>query len=168
MTKDAFLTAAGDETNRAVFLAAKFSPDQMEYQPGEKSRTTLKLLQYLTVCMDGIAEFFVTGANDHFAELQKKADAVTFENFADKMNAQQAGLEKAVGGISDEDWTGKDVKLPWGFDRKLCDAMVEGPLAFIIAYRMQLFLYLKAQDPTFGTWECWGATDNPERLKADA
>jgi hypothetical protein len=168
VNQEAFLIAARDETNRAVFLASKLSADHLEYQPTDKSRTTMKLLQYLAVSMAGMAEALITGKTDHFAAIQAKADAVTFDSFADAMNAQQAGLETWVRGVDASEWTDKDVKLPWGPERKLCDAMVEGPLSFIIAYRMQLFLYLKVQDPSYGTWECWGASDNPERVKAEA
>ena len=141
-------------------LATKVPDGGHDYRPSENQRSTLELLQYLSFCALGGAYSAVDGSYDRYQELAKESESVTAEGFAAAMDSQAARLVSFFSEISDESFDkGEgshplDGKMPLGF------ALVEVPLKWMVAYRMQLFLHCKAAgNDTIWSPNCWGGVD---------
>ena len=145
------------------FLGAKTPPDKLDYRPSPGQRSALELLQYLTLCGHRIAEVVLTENWALREEYAKESELVTLETFAAAMDRQADRLRTLVAGIADEEWSTRTVRLPWGHETSVPGLLLNATIKFLVAYRMQLFLYLKAMGRTdLGTAQCWLGTD-PEQ-----
>ncbi|MCZ6788159.1 MAG: hypothetical protein O7E54_13440 [Planctomycetota bacterium] len=138
------------------FLGARVPPGNLDYRPSPKQRSTLELLQYLTLCGHRIAEIVLTENWDLREKYAKESELVTLESFAAAMDRQAERLRQLVSGIADEEWSTRTVRLPWGHETSVPGLFLDATIKFLVAYRMQLFLYLKAIGRTdLGTAQCW-------------
>ena len=148
------------EVDVIKFLGAKVPPERLDYRPSPEQRSALELLQYLTLCGHRIAEVVLTenwALRDEYAQ---EAERVTLESFGAAMDRQADRLRKLVAGIADEEWATRTVRLPWGVETSVPGLFLDATLKFLVAYRMQLFLYLKSMGRTdLGTAQCWLGTD---------
>ena len=88
--------------------------------------------------------------------------SLSADDFCGAMDRQLAEVKDKVGPISEEDFFSRETTFPTGDKSILGAALVNLPLKFITAYRMQLFLYLKSVGRSeLNTISCWCGFDKP-------
>jgi hypothetical protein len=164
--KKAFLASLRHETKVITHLAAQLRPDQLDYRPTEKQRSTLELLQYLTITGSAATLYAITGKWDHWDAQEEKAKSVGLASFPKALKAQLALITKSLAKLNDSALKRKPVKTFAGQKMSLGAGLVEMVLKPYTAYRMQLFLYAKASGLShLGTSDCW-AGRSPKAAKA--
>ena len=163
LTKDELIASLQNEVRILSHLISKIDRDKLDYRPSPKQRSTLELLQYLSMMGPTIVRYAVSDTPDFavWGPAAEAANARGFEQTVAVINAQSEEYAALLGGLSDKDWR---VEVP-GFDgRKVPRGVfiVNAVLCGCAAYRTQLFLYLKACGrEELGTMNLWGGVDAP-------
>ncbi|HSN13895.1 MAG TPA: hypothetical protein VLT61_04635 [Anaeromyxobacteraceae bacterium] len=160
ISKTHLLGSLHHECTVAQHLFTKLPPDSFDYRPSATQRSTLELLQYLSVI--GIAGATCMAEQDwkRFAPFGERAKAMTAEGFPAAMERQKAELTALFDALSDERLATQQAPLPAGGTQPLAVALMNGPLKWLTAYKLQLFLYAKATGATgIGTANAWRGTD---------
>jgi Zn-dependent oligopeptidase len=161
ITKEQFVQNLVREIDIIKHLAEKVDSTKLDYRPTEKQRSTLELLQYLGQMVHTGVSAYIAGDQALYVELSKNKDAVTFENFISKMDEQSKFAEEAIGALSEEDM--KRESTIWGTTAPLALQLL-GVLKNVVAYKMQLFLYIKAcGNANIGTSNLWAGVDMPPK-----
>jgi len=143
-------------------LATKIPGDGLDYRPTPAQRSTLELLRYLTYGaihgVHGLASGWKQDPN--VLALQERAHTLERPGFAGAMDEQADALRHAMSMVSDEDLAAKVIDLPWGGSEPLCRMLLMFGPQCLAAYRMQLFLYVKAAgNHDVNTENCWFGRD---------
>ena len=96
-------------------------------------------------------------------KVQEVLNSVNVDEFCALMDQQQSDVESIINSIPEDDMLHKETSLPNGQTSILGAALVNWPLKFLAAYRMQLFLYLKSGCglSDLSTYNCWMGIDKP-------
>lgn len=166
LTKDELIGALKDEIRILLHLASKVDPQRLDYRPAAKQRSTLELLQYLTIVgpihLRTIASgvFSMEAWRDTWRDQQKAASARGFEETTQEIARLNELFGEVIGVLSDD-----DLRAPIEmFGRKASRGLwiVRLVLGHYTAYRMQLFLYLKASGrEELNTMNLWVGMDAP-------
>ena len=162
ITREQLLNSIQHDVNVCKHLYSKITPDRLNFRPTPGQRSLLELLQYLTVC--GIAPIsgLLTGDWTEARQASEKSKENRFEDFCNAMDRQMAEIKKMVHDIPEADFQSKEVSLPTGQKSVLGQALLNFPLKFMAAYRMQLFLYLKESGLSeLNTYNAWMGIDKP-------
>lgn len=147
-------------------LAKKVPPGGHDYRPSLDQRSTLELLQYLSMCALGGCYAVYDGDYDRYRELARSSESVTAEGFEAAIDAQAERLETFFAELSDETFERHEATHPLDGTMPLQQALLEVPVKWMTAYRMQLFLYCKAAgNDAIWSPNCWGGVDmeRPEK-----
>jgi hypothetical protein len=168
LTKQELITALQEEIRILLHLASKVDPAKLDYRPTPTQRTTLEVLQYLTI----MAPIHLRGVMaDTFDMDAWRNDWNTGEAAAKAMNLQQAKdaiaahsslFAELLGPCSDADLRA-EISI---FGRKASrgSMIVSLVLSHFTAYRMQLFLYLKSSGhEELNTMNLWVGMDPVQR-----
>ena len=162
VSKVEILSSISDEIKIIKHLASKIKAEHLGYQPSDKQRTMLQLLQYLTYCGMGSATTVVTGTRDHGKKMNEDSTKDTLNNFSAAMDDQMKHIVDILKDLDDHALNEKDSSQPWGVTQKAGAALINKSLKFLVGYRMQLFLYMKAAGITgLATSNCWLGVDAP-------
>ena len=162
LNKSELLSSLQHEVRILLHLAGKVDPQMRDYRPTPKQRSTLELLQYMSIMGPGLIRAAKAGRFDPAAWTveEKKAAARGFDETVAAIAAQREEYQTLLDGLSDEDMRA-EIEM---FGRK----QIRGPflVALVLgghaAYRTQLFLYLKACGrDELGTMNLWGGMDAP-------
>lgn len=136
------------------------------YRPSEGQRSTLELLQYLAIVgpihfRGALAERFDMDAwRSAWQEGQSAAREMDAAAAKDAIAAHPALYEELLGGCPDAHLN-ETVEM-FGSTMSRGAWLVSLVLCHYAAYRMQLFLYLKASGlPELNTMNLWAGTDAP-------
>jgi hypothetical protein len=139
-------------------LAVLIEEKDLSYRPHEKVRSTYELMQYLS----GVGSFMMRRfvKNDITPELREKVTAfrntLTIQNFQVRLDEQWKEIQDYMGEISEHDLLNKEIELPWKEKMVLGTAIINAPIKWLAAYRMELFMYLKLNGrPDLGTKDAW-------------
>ena len=143
-SKEQFIESLQLETNICKYLFTKVPGDKMDYRPTENQRSMLELLQYLTSCVKTSANCLIEDDWSSAATDMEKIKTLSVDDFCDAMDRQLAEVKDKIGPITEADFFNRNTTFPTGDKSILGAALINFPLKFITAYRMQLFLYLKA------------------------
>jgi hypothetical protein len=145
-------------------LATKVPEGSLDYRPSPPQRSMLELMQYMT-CMASVpVSFTVTGSWDHAESLEKEAESVTPENFAEAMDRQIARIEEMLSDLDEAAATTAPSQMPWGSPTTVAAGLMDMGLKTYVAYRMQFFLYVKANGVAdIGPANCWAGVDMPRQ-----
>jgi len=161
-TLDSYISTWRKESRICVNLAGKIPAGGLDYRPTASQRTTLELLRYLSYGpYNGVHRTLLGdwGAGRPTAEVIAGMPAADFPS---RMAWQADAVERELRAVPESDLLTKDMTFPWGETVKRAEALLT-PLRWLIGYRMQLFLYLKAAgNPQLGTAECWRAPEAPK------
>ena len=155
---DSFIASFSLECGICIRLYEKMPPGALDYRPTPGQRSTLELLRYLSYGpYNGIRRIL---AGDW--SLGRSASDVTKDmppsDFPRRMlwqSEEVARLMRAANPLALERDT---ITFPWGDTMKKGEGLVNHPLKWLVAYRMQLFLYLKAAGAKgLGTKDLWRA-----------
>ncbi len=161
ITKEQYLQSLLKEIDIIKHLAEKIDRAKLEYRPTEKQRSTLELLQYIGQMVTTAVNGYIAGDQQVYIDGMKAKDSVTFENFISKMDEQAEFAKEKMGALTEEDMM-KESTI-FGNSRSLAMHLLQ-VLKSVTAYKMQLFLYIKASgNSSIGTSNLWGGHDMPAK-----
>ena len=109
LTKAELIGALKDEIRILLHLASKVDPQRLDYRPAAKQRSTLELLQYLTIVgpihLRTIASgvFSMEAWRDTWRDQQKAASARGFEETTQEIARLNELFGEVIGVLSDDD-----------------------------------------------------------------
>lgn len=160
LTTPELLGALQHEVRILLHLAGKFNHDSLAYRPTPEQRSSLELLQYLTMMGPLLARSLVAGSfdADAWTEAEAEAESLSFEQAASAIAAQSTLYAGMLDGFTDAAW-----RVPvemFGTTASRGAHMVNLVLGGYAAYRTQLFLYLKSCGrEELGTTNLWAGMD---------
>ncbi len=154
-TKENFIKSLENEVRIIKHLGTKVTPDISAYKPSSAQRSTLELLQYLSAVGSGIMKAIQTENLKAWSEYDEFRKGVNQENFSEKMDAELSDMKETFAKFSDADFS-KEVDF---YGKDTVAAHMVNILRNFSAYRMQLFLYIKANGVSVNTMNLWGGMD---------
>ena len=164
LTKPELIASLQDEVRILLHLASKIDRAKLDYRPTPKQRSTMELLQYLTVMGPGLIRAAKAGTFDAAAwtvaeEAAKKRD---FDQTLAAIAAHQGAYAELLADLSDADLRA-EIDM-FGNKTSRGAFIVNLVLCGCAAYRMQLFLHLKACGrEELGTMNLWAGADEPAK-----
>jgi hypothetical protein len=160
-TKQNLIDTLSNEFRIIKHLAEKIPTGTDGYKPTEGQRTTLELLQYLSSIFANATHVILEGTTDAYKTAPLNGSETTQENFAEKMDEQLSVWKELMEKFDDEELL-KIINLYMMGDKTKAEYLVDNLLKWAAAYKMQLFLYIKASgNSTIGTSNLWGGMDMP-------
>jgi hypothetical protein len=157
---EAFIKSYQTDSSICARLYGKIPAGGLDYRPTQGQRTTLELLRYISKGPYNGVRRIVAGdwtLGKPAVELSKDMPA---SDFVAMMHWQSDEVARIVREANPIDLEEGYVLLPWGENSKRGEALVNYPLKWLTAYRMQLFLYLKAAGaPELATPDLWRLTE---------
>jgi hypothetical protein len=147
---------------REIFLLKQLSsyiePRDLDFRPAEKMRSTMELMQYLSGVGATMLRWFIKNDlnPDEWVKIRQYRQTLTLENFKERLDEQMEQIVMYMGMISEEDLNTIEVQLPSKEKMILGSAIINAPIKWLAAYRMQLFTYLKMNGRNdISTSEAW-------------
>lgn len=164
LTKEETIAALQNEVRLVLHLMSKIEPSMLDYRPSPKQRSLLELCRYFIPMAPVQLRFVIAGD----FTMEKWAPAWTAEaSAANVMNLEQvksalakqsALFAEMLAPVPDSDFR-KEIEM---FGNRATRGMwiVRLPITHFAAYRMQLFLYLKACGlEALNTMNLWAGLD---------
>ena len=164
LTKDELISALQNEVRILLHLASKVDPAKLDYRPTPKQRSMLELLQYMVIVGPIHVRSIKAGSFDLDAwrnmwrAEESVAKAMNLEEVKAAIGKQPALFAELLGSCSDADLRA-EIEM---FGRKASRGatLVNLVLCHYVAYRMQLFLYLKGCGrEELSTLNLWAGVD---------
>jgi hypothetical protein len=162
LTKPELIASFQNEVRILLHLASKVDRAQLGYRPTPKQRSTLELLQYLTLMGPALIGAAKTGQFDVAAWTagEKAAAARDFDQTVAALGAQSDLYAALLGDMSDADFRG-EIEM-FGAKWTRGSFIINQGLCACATYRTQLFLYLKACGrEELNTMNLWAGVDAP-------
>lgn len=159
-TREQFWKSVQNEIRIIKHLATKVPEGKGDYRPSEAQRSTLELMQYLSATGATTMKVMLSENKDSYKDYEDFKAGVALENFSEKMDEQERDMKEMFGKLSDEDLK-KEFDY-YGLKTK-SEHLVDGILKTFAAYRMQLFLYIKACGVDVNTYNVWVGMDDPTK-----
>jgi hypothetical protein len=163
MTKQELIASLQNEVRLVVHLAGKVDPARLDYRPTAKQRSTIELLQYLSMMGPTYIQYIKTASKD--ASIWESAAAAAAKRDLAQtiaaIAAQHDTYAAMLGEMSDADFRTESLAADGSTTTK-GSSLVNAVLCGCAAYRMQLFLYLKASGrEDLSTMNLWAGADAP-------
>lgn len=157
MYKDHLLLNIEREIILLKQLASVIEEKDLDFRPTEKVRSTHELMQYLSAIGSTILIWFIDGLTpEQRAERREYHKTVTIANFSERIDEQWVTIQQYINAITEEELLTKEIELPWKEKMVLGAAIMNAPVKWLAAYRMELFLYLKMNGHAeLGTKDAW-------------
>ena len=162
LTNSELVASLKHEVNILLHLAGKIDRAQLDYRPTPKQRSTLELLQYLTIMGPELMKVARTGVFDipAWTAAEKKAATLDFDQVLAAIAGEKDTYERALAAFSDDELRGEIA--PFGSKSSRGGFIVNLILCGHAAYRTQLFVYLKACGrEELSTMNLWAGADPP-------
>jgi hypothetical protein len=163
LTKSELITLLQKEVRVLLHLVSKIDAAMLNYRPTPKQRSTIELLRYLT----NMGPMLVRYAKGQPLDAAAMADAIETANARDfdetviALAAQADVYVELLADMSDADFRGATTGFD-GLPVTLGQFLVNHVIGQCAAYRMQLFLYLKACGrDELNTMNLWVGVDAP-------
>ena len=162
MTKSELIASLQNEVRILLHLVSKIDRAKLDYRPTPKQRSTLELLKYLSMMGPRLvqaakAETFDAAA---WAAAEQAAEARDLDQTLAAIAAQTDAYATLLADVSDAEL--RTEMDGGGFKTTRGALMVNVGLCGCAAYRMQLFLYLKASGrEDLGSMNLWAGVDAP-------
>jgi hypothetical protein len=160
LTKAELIGSLKHEVHVLLHLASKVDRAQLDYRPTPKQRSTLELLQYLSMMGPALIKAAQAGTFDPavWTVDEKAAKARDFDQTVAVITAQRDVYDALLRGMSDDDFRA-EIDM-FGFKSSRGAFIVNNVLSGCAAYRTQLFLYLKACGrEELSTMNLWAGMD---------
>ena len=136
----------------------------LDYRPTPEQRSMRELLCYMTAMALSPAVFAITKNWDHAPGMGEESKRIDLEKFPEAMDAQIDAIEETFKDVTDEDLGTKEISMPWNTPCMLGEGIMNMCIKAMTAYRMQLFLYVKAAgNKNIGPYECWAGGAPPSQ-----
>ena len=159
-TREQFWKSVSNEVRIIKHLATKIPEGQEIYKPSESQRSTLELLQYLSTTGASTMKVMLTEDAKSSADYMTQRASVTISNFAERMDLQEKDMKEMFEKMTDEEFK---KEFDYYGVRTKAEHLIEGVLKTFAAYRMQLFLYVKACGAHVSTRDVWMGLDTPPK-----
>ena len=165
LTKEETIAALQNEARLVLHLMSKIEPSMLDYRPSPKQRSLLELCRYF-VPMAPVQLQFVVAGNftmeswiPAWSAAAAAANAMNLEEVKAALAKQHALFAELLSPCSDSDFR---AEIEMFGNRATRGAwIVRLPLTHFAAYRMQLFLYLKACGrEELNTMNLWAGVDS--------
>jgi len=146
-SKESFIQSFETETKICLRLYDKIggmSPGTLDYRPTPGQRSTAELLRYLSYGPYNGTRRILAGDWSVGKPTNEVTKDMPPSDFQRNMRWQSEEISCLVRSASPIALENETITLPWGETLKKGEALVNCPLKWIVGYRMQLFLYLKA------------------------
>jgi len=162
LTKEELIASLQNEVRILVHLAGKVDKSKVDYRPTPKQRSTLGLLQYMSMMGPTLVAVIKTGNFDRavWSPAEKASKAMSFDQTVAAIQKQSGEYARLLSGWTDADFRG-EVDM---FGRKSSrgSLLVNMVLGGHAAYRTQLFCYLKSCGrDELNTMNLWAGMDGP-------
>ena len=158
------IIALQNEVRLVLHLASKIEPRMLDYRPSAKQRSLLELMQYLVVMAPAqlvtivAGDFTMEGFRARWQPAEAAAKAMNLEQAKAAIANQCDLFAELIGQCTDAALRAEVEMFGSRASRGLW--IVRLPLCHYSAYRMQLFLYLKAAGRgELNTMNLWAGTD---------
>jgi hypothetical protein len=166
ISKQQFADSLTRECDIVIHLFSKLPPEAYDYRPSPEQRSTTELLRYLAICGAAGIRCMAESNWKLFSEVYgARVKEMPATDFPAAMERQKQEIRDFFASVSEEALLTQDAPLPGGRGMlPLGAAILNGPLKWLTAYKMQLFLYAKAAGaPQLKTSNLWAGTDpNPQ------
>lgn len=159
LTKAELLTLLGTDARIVVHLASKATPAMHDYRPTPGQRSLLELVRYISMMGPTLVDLIHAGTFDEAAwtAAEAAAKARTFDEAVAAIAEHPAQYARALAAFSD-DLLRSEVDM-FGVASRGAH-LVNWVLNGCMAYRMQLFLYLKSCGRAeLNTMNLWSGVD---------
>lgn len=160
LTKPELIASLKHEVNILLHLATKIDRAQVDYRPTPKQRSTLELLQYLTIMGPELIKASKTGKFDPavWSVAEKACRERNFDQTIATLEKQKGEYASLLADVSDADFRAEIA--PFGRPTTRGAFIVNLVLCGCAAYRTQLFVYLKACGrEELSTMNLWAGAD---------
>lgn len=159
LTKSELVTLLQNDGRIFLHLAGKITPEMLDYRPTPGQRSMLELVRYHSMMGPAIVEAIIAGRFDEAAwtAAEQQAMALTLDGALAALGGHSHWYAEALGPVSDDDLrTEVDVFGVASRGAHLVTWVLNG----CMAYRMQLFLYLKSCGRSeLNTSNLWSGVD---------
>lgn len=162
LTKPELIGSLQHEVHVLLHLAGKLEPRMLDYRPTPKQRSSLELLQYLSIMGPQLVKAAIGTGFDpaSWTAADQAAKARNFEQTLAAIAAHHDEYATLLGGLSDADFRA-EIDM-FGTRTTRGQFIVNLVLCGCAAYRTQLFLYLKSCGrDELGTMNLWAGIDAP-------
>ena len=162
LTKPELIGSLQNEVRILLHLASKIDRAKLDYRPTPKQRSTIELLQYLSIMGPSLVGVAKVGVFDPAAwtVVEKSAAARDFDQTLAAIAAHTDTYAKLLGAMSDADFR-TEIEI-FGSKSTRGAFIVNFVLCGCAAYRTQLFVYLKACGrEELSTMNLWAGVDPP-------
>ena len=162
MNKAELIASLQNEVRILQHLVTKVDRDKLGYRPTPKQRSTLELLQYLTIMGPELIKATKAGSfsPETWTAAEKTAYARDFDQTVAALAAHKDEYARLLGDWSDADFRG-EIDM-FGSKTSRGSFIVNMVLAGCSAYRTQLFCYLKSSGrEELSTMNLWAGMDAP-------
>lgn len=161
LTKPEFLAALKRETKILNHLAGKLREEHLGFRFTPPQRSTLELLQYLTIGAEAGVGYYLNGSWDHWEALESRSKDLSLAGFAAALKAQERNVARLLKPVSDKAFLTRTVKPMMGKGKAtLSQALADTTMCQAVGYRMQLFLQAKAAGlHGLGSSDLWAGRD---------
>jgi len=167
MYKQQLLNNIEKEINICRRLYTKLPSGQMNFRPAEGVRSTLELLQYLSIAGTIMPNYWIkkadTDFNTYYEAQGNASKTMPHERFLTVMDEQIITIKELFSQVSEEDLFQKEITYPWnGVKAPLGEAIIATSIKWLAAYKLQLFLFIKlCGDKQLATPDAWALTELP-------
>lgn len=142
LTRDQFVDAMAHECKVAKHLFSKIPEGGMDYCPTPGQRSMLELLQYLSICGEASLKSMLAGNWDVYGDVSARSKEMKAEDFPAAMDLQIQEIREAMSTVSEKDLLERETVYVTKETMPLGLGLLKS-YAWLVAYRMQLFLYAK-------------------------
>ena len=160
LTKSELIASLQNEVRILLHLASKIDRARLDYRPTPKQRSTLQLLQYLTIMGPALLQAARAGTFDPAAwtAAEQAAAQRNLEQALAAISQHSETYPALLADMSDADFRA-EIEL-FGMKTSRGAFIVNQVLCGCAAYRTQLFLYLKACGrEELSTMNLWAGVD---------
>lgn len=156
ITKEQLVNEITHEFNVMRHLGQKATEEQLSYRPSDSQRTLLELMQYVSYVFTATAEAVINGDQTVYPKMSEEAKSLTLANFDERMQAQAERVRELVMPMTEEQ-ANEEVMV---FMKATRATYVLNMLKWAAAYKLQMFLYLKASGHShLNTMNAWAGMD---------
>jgi len=162
LTKPELIGSLQNEVRILLHLAGKVDRAMLDYRPTPKQRSTLELLQYLSIMGPNLVKAAKVGSFDPQAwtAAEKTAAGRNFDQTLAELASHPQAYATLLGEMSDADFR-SEIEM-FGQKTSRGAFIVNLVLCGCAAYRTQLFVYLKACGrQELSTMNLWAGVDPP-------
>ena len=163
LTKSELITLLQKEVRLLLHLTTKIDAAALDYRPTPKQRSTIELLRYLTTSGPALIQYAKGQPMDAdaIAEATQAANSRDFDETVAALAALSDQYAALLADLSDDDLRGE---IMWVDGSRISRGffLVNYVFGQYTAYRLQLFLYLKAcGHEELNTMNLWLGADVP-------